>query len=125
MHPNPHTVAHSESLEDAKKIMKAHNIRHLPVRKAGQVIGILSDRDIEFAMRVDQKQASEILVADALTDEPYCVTPTTPVHEVASTLSHMRYGSVLIMEDDQLKGIFTTTDACRVLAELLSGKLDQ
>ena len=125
MHPNPHTIGHSETLEEAKSIMSEHKIRHLPVKKAGQVIGILSDRDIEFAMRVDKKDASEIKVEDALTEEPYHVTLDTPVSKVANTLSHMKYGSALIMENEELKGIFTTTDACRVLAEVLSGKLDQ
>lgn len=125
MHANPHSIGFDETLADAKSLMKEHNIRHLPVRRAGKVIGILSDRDIDFAMRIDRKEAHEIKVDDALTEEPYTVTPSTPVHQVATTLSHMKYGSVLIIEDNNLKGIFTTTDACRLLGEILSGKLEQ
>ena len=125
MHSNPHSVGFDESLADAKALMTTHNIRHLPVRKAGQVIGILSDRDIEFAMRVDKKDAKEIKVEDAISEEPYSVTPDTPVFKVATTLSHTKYGSALIIDNGELKGIFTTVDACRLLGELLSGQLQQ
>jgi len=42
----PRCIESHQSLELAGKWMNELNVRHLPVREAGKVVGILSDRDL-------------------------------------------------------------------------------
>ena len=49
---------------------------------------------------------------------------TTPLQRVVAEMAHRRIGSALITKDGRLAGIFTATDACRCLAELLAGRSD-
>jgi CBS domain-containing protein len=49
----------------------------------------------------------------------------TSLFVVASLMAEKRVGSVLVTELGRLTGIFTTTDACRVLAELLHPDLNR
>lgn len=119
MHAIPHTVGAEQPLAVAKELMTKYGIRHLPVRSLGRIVGILSDRDVNFAIAVDGQKAENIQVKDACSQEPYTVAPTQQLSEVAAQMSESRLGCVLIMEGDNLLGIFTTVDACRVLSELL------
>lgn len=54
--------------------------------------------------------------------EPLAVTPETTVREVFAFLKDQATGSVLIIKDGQLKGIFTERDALRLMAT--GGALD-
>lgn len=125
MHPFPHSIGVKQPLSVAKEMLQEHNIRHLPVQEANQVKGIITERDIHFAVAVDKKEPEEILVQDAYTAEPYIVTPDTPLDKVARYMAHEHLGCALIVEHNRLIGIFTTTDACRTLAETLSGSMEQ
>ena len=46
MTPDPMTVAPDVPTEDALKLMLANNFRHLPVLENGDIIGIVSIRDL-------------------------------------------------------------------------------
>ncbi|MCB0310117.1 MAG: CBS domain-containing protein, partial [Bdellovibrionales bacterium] len=52
MSPVPYFVGPSDALEDAKKLMYQHSIRHLPVLENGKILGMLSDRDLKLALAV-------------------------------------------------------------------------
>jgi len=87
--------------------------------------GILTERDIDFASRVDGMPLEKIKVKDACTTEPYEVTPLTRVSEVARTMGHRGIGCALVVENDNVVGIFTAVDACKLLGEALSGIAEQ
>ena len=125
MHPFPHTIGLQQTLAAAKEIMHEHDIRHLPVQKGGQLEGILSERDIDFALRMDHKEPQELKVAHAYMPEPYTVELETPLSDVAAKMAQEHIGCALVTENGKLVGIFTTVDACRVLAEVLSVDLKQ
>lgn len=125
MTPNPHSIAENSSLEEARKMMQELGIRHLPVRNGISLTGILTERDIDFASRVDRLALDELKVKDAFTSEPYEVTPQTKVSEVARTMGHRGIGCALVVEKENVIGIFTGVDACKLLAEELSGTPEQ
>ena len=125
MHPVPHSIGLIQSLAKAKDIMKEHNIRHLPVLDSGNVVGVLTDRDIQFAIAVDKADPNDLLVKDCYTTDPYLVESGTNVTEVARTMAHGHLGCAIVVEKEKLKGIFTAVDACRLLSEVLSESLEQ
>ncbi len=122
MTPSPHSVGEELSLKDAAVMMKDYSIRHLPVRKGREIKGILSERDIDFAGRVDKKPLENIKVEDACSTDLYIVPSNTLVSEVARTMSELGIGCAIVTENDALVGIFTSVDACRLLAETLDSK---
>ena len=112
---HPHSIRLDESVATARKLMATLNVRHLPVLKAGELVGVISDRDL----RLVKSEASGVSVEDLCVDDPIVVDSSTSVFVVASVMAERRIGSVLVTEGGKLAGIFTTTDACRVLAALL------
>lgn len=117
----PYTIGKEQPLSTARELMRQHAIRHLPVMHGGQLVGVLSDRDIDFALRVDKRDPDALSVEDAFTDSVYTVASDTPLHQVASEMGIRRIGCTLVVDDRQrLVGIFTAVDACTVLSKALS-----
>jgi acetoin utilization protein AcuB len=100
--------------------MRAHQIRHLPVLDGRHIFGIISDRDIKLAKAVNstRRDAPPVFVKDICISEPYVVDENEPLDVVAAAMGRRRLGSAIITKKGEVSGIFTTTDACRMLAEL-------
>ena len=116
------TIEASEPLKKAAEMMSKLNIRHLPVLQKGKVVGILSDRDVKLAGSMVGAEAEKLPVIDVCSGNPYTVGPDAPLSEVSRIMADKHYGSALVLDDQELVGIFTTTDACRVLADMITMK---
>ena len=120
MTQQPQSIGFGESLEKARDLMSKYDIRHLPVTRDDELIGILSERELDVACGVEQPlDPSHLLVADVCSEGPYIVAPDTPLWQVARTMADLRYGSALVVENGKLVGIFTTVDACKALYFIL------
>lgn len=108
------------SLTDANERMYLNNVRHLVVVDGGNVVGVLSTRDITLALSMAGKR-SELTVYDAMVREPYTCSPGTPLAEVVLEMEKHRYGCAIVVEGDELVGVFTTTDALRAVRALIAG----
>lgn len=116
----PHSVGYDQPLEIAKTMMREHNFRHLPVQSGGKIIGVVTERDLALISSLNGGDIKNQKVKDAFTPEPYVVTPSAPLREVASKMNAEKIGCALVEANGKVVGIFTTTDACRVLADCLS-----
>lgn len=117
MTPCPHSIGLTQPASLARELMRKYGIRHLPVRSGGALLGIVSDRDIKFAMSYAKDTEGTMNIEDIYTPEPYIVAPETPLADVAKRMADDKLGCALVVDHGDLVGIFTTTDACRVLAE--------
>lgn len=119
MSPLPHSIGADQTLTTAHLIMRRHKIRHLPVMRAGVVIGLLSSRDLDFVEALAGIDPDKVMVEDAMSQDPYCVERTTPLAEVALSMAQHRYGCAIVKDGAHLVGVFTMVDGMRVLGELL------
>lgn len=110
---HPHSIRVDEKAGTASKLMASLGVRHLPVLDGGQLVGVISDRDLKIANESTR-------VSDVCIDEPYTVDIETSLFIVATTMSEKKIGSAIVTEDGRLAGIFTATDACRALADTLA-----
>lgn len=117
---SPHTVGVSVPLTEASKLMKQHDIRHLPVLDAGALVGLLSERDVQLIESLAGTDTADLIVEDAMSQAPYAVAPQTSLAEVARVMAERKLGSAVVLESSRVVGVFTTTDGMRVLSVLLS-----
>lgn len=103
-------------MEAARRLMRRHQIRHLPIVEDGVLRGVVSQRDLFFLESLDETKPEDILVSEAMTDEVLAVAPDTPVSSVARKMAEKRAGSAIVLDDGKVVGIFTTMDALRILA---------
>jgi acetoin utilization protein AcuB len=127
MTPFPHSIDVDAPLADAHRMMRDGQFRHLPVTAAGNIVGILTDRDMKLVLGpdFDNPDERELSVRDAYTDKPCVVPASTPLAAVARTMAERHIGSAIVTKNGKLVGIFTVTDACRALAEILEGHPEQ
>lgn len=122
MTPFPYSIDLDAPLSEARTFMQRHRIRHLPVTARRAIVGIVTDRDIKLMLGPDfaYPAEKELKVRDVCAEDPYIVPASTPLAVVAATMAKRHIGSAVITKKGALAGIFTSTDACRVLAQLLA-----
>lgn len=115
----PWTIERTASLADAHKLMREHQIRHLPVLDGGQLVGIVSLGDLHLLETIADFPLDTVKVEEAMTEHPFVVTSDIALDEVVEIMASKKYGSAIVMGHSGVEGIFTAIDACRALADAL------
>ncbi|MCX5879359.1 MAG: CBS and ACT domain-containing protein [Deltaproteobacteria bacterium] len=128
MNPNVITVDADDSMLDATKLLKEHNIRHLPVLEKGKLVGVITDRDLKRASPSDATalEAHELLylianikVREIMTKNPITVPYNYTIEEAAELLLQARIsGMPVVDKDGDVIGTITQTDLFKVLISL-------
>lgn len=118
----PVYVRADDALETVQEVFSRNSFRHLPVLMADAVVGIISERDVFLALSLASgvQAQEELTAADICTPDPYTVDVNTSFAEVVRIMGERKLGAVIITENEMLAGIVTTTDVCRVCAQLLT-----
>ncbi len=115
----PHTIGEDIHLTTAQALMNKFQFRHLPVLKAGKLVGVLSDRDLKLGLAIGN--VAELRVSDIMTEAPYAVTRETPLAEVVARMAENKYGCAIVTEKNgKVIGVFTATDALKRFGETLA-----
>lgn len=125
MTPDPRLIDASADTLTADHIMGTEDIRHLLVMSDGELVGVLSKRELSPCRRVLAQAPGEVgPPVDALcVPDPLVVLPGDPLDRVTEEMALRRVGSAVVVENGKPIGIVTTTDVCIVLTKLLRGEL--
>ena len=118
MTPLPCTISPDATLNQAHNMMRARNIRHLPVVRNNQVIGLVTVHDLHLVETFPGVEPDQVHVEDAMSEDLFFASSTDGLDIVVSTMAARKLGSVLVMDDGNLVGIFTSIDALRELASV-------
>ena len=116
------------SLALAQRLMEDHRLRHLPVVQEGQLVGLVSDRDIRQALPSPMTTLTQaertykmwtLAIATCMTREVVTVPPEATMVQGLRQLLAGPYGCVPVLAGGQLVGIVTAIDILRgVLMDL-------
>lgn len=124
MNTNILTLQPTHSIKDAIDLLLENKIRHLPItNKEGQVVGVLSDRDIKDATpsNLIESQQHDIYatpIEGIMTKNPLIGHPLDFVEEVATIFYDQKIGCLPIVSNGKLVGIITETDLLYKYIEL-------
>jgi acetoin utilization protein AcuB len=128
MSKNVITIGEDDSMQDALRLMKQHNIRLLPVLKNGKLTGVLTDRDLKRASASDATTldvhellylVSKIKVKNIMAKNPIYVGPELTVEETAEVLLNNKISGAPVVDDKgKVVGVITQSDLFRVLIAL-------
>jgi acetoin utilization protein AcuB len=119
MTKTPITIGHQQPLARAHEVMRDHRVRHLPVLKEGELVGVVSQRDLYFIETLKGVDPAAVPVEEAMAPDPFTVQIDEPLGKVVETMAEKRYGSAVVLDGKDVAGIFTTVDALALLHDLL------
>ncbi|MGB5735028.1 MAG: CBS domain-containing protein [Thiohalocapsa sp.] len=119
MTQTPVTIAQDADYGTAFDIMETKNLHHLPVvGAAGEVVGILTRRDLQLAARHFQEAPVEVV--EVMHTPVFTTTPSAKLAEAATMMMENRIGCLPVLdEQQQVVGMVTETDLFRALIDSL------
>lgn len=126
MTDNPRTVRQTDTVRDAVELLQSLEIRHLPVvDEEGELVGMLSDRDLGSLMRsfVDGGDPQRTVVSlsgravtDFMTSDVVSVDVSADVSAVIELMLEERIGAVPVVDGDgAVAGIISYVDVLRAI----------
>ncbi|MDQ7049438.1 MAG: IMP dehydrogenase [Enterobacterales bacterium] len=104
---DPITVTPDTTIGQLKKLTSFHGISGLPVVKDGELLGIVTSRDIRFETQLDQPITSVMTHKEKL----ITVTNKASADDVLFLMHQHRIEKVLMVDDDfNLTGMYTVKD---------------
>jgi|CXWL01.1.fsa_nt_gi acetoin utilization protein AcuB len=119
MTQSPVTIGLRATLASARERMNRHAVRHLPVMHGGDLVGVLSQRDIQLLETIKGVDPKEARVEEAMSPDVLAVDPDTSLAAVAQLMAKRKAGSAVVVRQGEVLGIFTTIDALYAIDVLL------
>lgn len=126
------TVKPDLPIMEALNLMKVEKIRRTPVvDKKGNLVGIISDKDLLNASPSDATSLSvweinyllsQITVKEIMTRDVLTVTEDTPIEVAARIMADNKIGGIPIMRGDEVTGLITETDLFKIFLELMGAR---
>jgi len=116
------------TIDQARRLMDKHRVRHLPLIEEGAILGIISRRDLARLATTtmwtdDATEEDRLILSQRLgglyTPNPTTATPDTGVFALAQTMLTQQIGCVLVAgARKELLGLVTSSDVLRWIVRL-------
>jgi CBS domain-containing protein len=120
------SVQENQKLSTVLELFRKHKIRHLPVLNGKKISGIISRTDINRltfgALFENQEGADEAVleilsIPQVMTSKPRVVQQDDTVKSVAEIFASEEFHALPVVENEELRGIVTTTDVIRYMLD--------
>ncbi len=103
---HPITMHPDQKIQEAMEVMRKYRISGVPITKEGKLVGILTNRDLRFEKRLDEK------ISTVMTKDHLITVPVGTTLEQAKEILHKNRIEKLLVVDDHnnLKGLITIKD---------------
>lgn len=127
MRTNVVTIPAEDSLWIVKEIMEFGDTRHLPVVRLGELVGVVSQRDLLRASLSnvmglpanEQKVFLEgVKISEVMSTPPISIDRNETVQGAARTMAQKKIGCLPVLDDGKLIGIVTETDVLEYFSNL-------
>ena len=111
------TVAPEQQLADAVNVMSSHDIGSLVVMSHGELVGMLTFREVIQAIVANDGSVGNTMVRTVMDDAPLTCTPETEIDEVRRMMlqRHARY--MPVMEQLTLMGVISFYDVAKAVVD--------
>lgn len=120
------TISAGERLSTVEDIMTLGGVRHMPVVRGGQLVGVVSERDLlrVSLSNLDQNGSDErraflhaVEIERVMSGPPIVIAPTATISEAARIMAERKIGCLPVVDHlDALVGLVTETDLLRYFA---------
>lgn len=116
------SVAPDASLHDAVRILAEKRIGAVPVMEGGQVVGILSERDVMYCLAAHGGAALDKPVREAMTAPVVTVECTASNLEALALMTERRFRHLPVVENGAMCGFLSIGDLVKSRLDEVSGE---
>ena len=123
------SISADDTLRIVQEIMEHGGVRHLPVVRRGELVGVVSQRDLLKAslsnvMGLPADEQSLFLegvsITEVMSSPPITIDATASVRDAAKAMADKKIGCLPVMDGGDFVGIVTETDVLRYFATVPS-----
>lgn len=120
------TIKPDEKVSAAVKVMAEKNIGAVLVVDKGNLVGILSERDMVRKLLSSGKNPDDTPVSTIMTPHPYCANPDKSIEACIAIMSEHRFRHLPVLDkDNKLLGMVSMGDLVRELIMDQEFKIEQ
>lgn len=123
MHRGAECVDDDTPLQEVARLMRQADIGAVPVSAGGELVGIVTDRDITCRAFEDGRDPSIIPIREVMTRNPVVCSPDDDVEDALELMEEHQVRRMPVMRDDQLVGMLALGDVSSRVSERVSGEV--
>jgi CBS domain-containing protein len=113
------------SVFDALEFMADKNIGAVIVTHAGELVGIMSERDYARKIILMSRLSKETRVSEIMTADPMVVGPLDTVSNCMQLMTDNRFRHLPVVDDGDLVGLISIGDVVRAIIDEQQFMIDQ
>ena len=114
MTPEVKTLEEKESVFKAIEVMTHYNMSCLVITRNSRAVGIITERDVMRRVALGGKNLKRTKVKEVMSSPLITKPSRTTINDIIALMSRYSIRRLVIMDDDDLKGIITQTDIVRM-----------
>jgi len=123
------TLEADATLDLADDLMAFKRIRHLPVLRRGELVGLVTQRDLfraglssvlQFRRTLAKEWLHRIPIHEVMVRDLITIAPETDVEEAVRRMLERKIGCLPVVSGNKLVGLISETDCLRYLQRILT-----
>ncbi len=110
MTEDPRSIGAAESVVEAARLMRDEHIGSLPVTEDGQLVGMITDRDITTRVVAEAAVPETTLVGDVYSRDLISVEPNNDLAEALQLMARHQVRRLPVLESRRLVGMVAQAD---------------
>lgn len=119
------SLRHNDTVLKAAEMLSNHNVGSLPIVTDGELVGIITDRDIVLRCVAGRCDATQMRIGEIMSTKLVTVTPEDSVRSAMDVMAANQVRRLPVTEDNRVVGMLSLADVARAttsehLAETVS-----
>ena len=123
MTPAPTTIDAEGTAVEAARLMASENVGSLPVVQDGELVGIVTDRDLVLNVLAKDVDPHQTAVATVCSENPIVVGPEDSLDEALQRMAREQIRRLPVVEDQRVVGILAQADVSRSAEPAATGRM--
>jgi CBS domain-containing protein len=118
-----HSIAPSEPLAKAARVMREEDVGSLPVVQDGRLVGILTDRDIATRSDAEGRDPQSVTAGEVASSELVTAQPDQELGQALELMAQNQVRRLPVVEGDKLVGMLAQADVAAQAGDEETGRM--
>jgi CBS domain-containing protein len=123
MTTSPRSIERGGSVVEAAQMMASEDVGSLPVVEGGELVGMVTDRDLVLQVIAKDRDPSEVRISEVASQNPIVASPEESLDEALKRMAQEQVRRLPVVEAGRLVGILAQADVAREAKATSTGQM--